>query len=198
MRLISTAIVFLFSISPLAAQDCPERFAELLKGQLHKGGVKIHVTQTIVGGMTSTNWHYNTGDGHWMTEMIEPENMAWSLMHDNKFYTSSDRGKTWTFVRAMDDAGNNENAKKQAEMNAETATNQQCGQEEVDGKMLETVSGTYISSAMQGAEIDQKYWVEPDSGWIARSTMHVKGNGFEMKTDQLLEPAQQLSLPVPQ
>ena len=192
---------FLFSsLAPVQfanADECMDRFKELMMGQLERGAVKIHITQQMKGAPATKNWHYNNGEGHWMTEMIDPVDMPWSMAHENRFYSSADQGKTWKFVSEMDDAAAKQKAREMLEQDAATASNASCGSEELEGTTYETVSGTHVSSVMQGAEVSHKYWVNPDDGWIARLDSTTSGNGFEMTTSQVLEPASDLQLPVP-
>lgn len=196
MKRAIAALLLIAFTQPLHAESCKEKFARLLSDVSSKGPVRIHLTQSIKGGMTSTNYNYQTGDGDWMTEMIDPKNMQWSLVRNNVLYSSSDQGKTWKKIRVMDDAMSNDDVKKVQEEAASTATNEKCGSEELDGVMHETVEADY-SNLKYKTEHHQKYWVDPKSGWITKTTMETKQGAFESSVIQIIEKAPDLSLPSP-
>ena len=139
------------------AQTCLDRFKMLLENGNGDDPVKIHVTQEIVGGMKSTNYFYQAKPGHWMSEMIEPATMPWTLTYNNVMYSSADQGKSWTKVREMDSAANAKAAKDQMQANLETARNATCSEEELDGVMHTTIEGTYTADGGFKTENQNKY-----------------------------------------
>lgn len=203
MSVVTTKIALVTSLLSLLpalahADSCLDRFKMLLVKGNGDGAVKIHVTQEIVGGMTSTNYFYQSEPGHWMSEMIKPASMQWTLAYDDVMYSSADKGKSWTKVREMDSAANAKAAKEQMQANLQTARDASCGEEELDGVMHETVAGTYSASGSFKTENHHKYWVNSDTGSIAKAFYHMKADNFESKTTQMIEAAPDLDLPKPQ
>lgn len=189
----------LFSVPNQAWADaCLERFKTLLEGNSPDTPVKIHITQEVSGAPATKNWFYGDGQGNWMTEMIEPETMQWTLFRSDSMYSSTDKGSTWSFVREMNSDGSKKAAEEMLEKHRASATNTICGSEEVDGTTYETVSGEYTSAALQGAAVEQKYWVEPATDWIARSYTNSRTSAFEMKVTQVLEVQSSVDLPNPE
>ncbi len=191
-------VLLLATAHPANADACLEKFRMLLAGNDETTPVKIHITQEIVGATTTQNWFYSDGAGNWMTEMIEPEAMQWTLFRDDRMYSSTDKGDSWAFVREMPSGDAKAVAQEHLAKHKESATDTLCGSEKVDGVSYETVSGKYVSAPLQGAEMAQKYWVDPDNGWIARSFTHSKTSAFEMKVTQVLEVQAEVNIPNPE
>ncbi len=193
------AALLLFASAPTAlAETCHEKFVRLL---VHGNGadtpVKIHVTQEMKGGKPTTNYNHQIGPDHWMTEMIEPANASWTLVHDNTMYSSTDKGKSWQKVRTLDAAHSPEAVAKALQEDAKTARNAACGEDEVDGVAFDTVEADY--TAFQGQyTYHNRYWVDRETGWIARATYKTVGPNFEMFTTQVIEKAPGLTLPTPE
>lgn len=180
------------------AEDCRDRFTRLLIHGNGDGPVRIHVTQEIVGGPTTTNYFYQTEPGHWMTEMIDPENQPWVLTYDNVMYTSQDKAESWTKLRALDTGNNQADANDGLREDAKSAKNAVCGEDTLDGVVHDTVEADYSSQRGTTTEIHAKYWVDRESGTIDKTFYHMKNDGFESMTTQLIEPAPDLILPVPE
>lgn len=190
------AILIVLTALPASAETCRDKFVKLFTDRSSKGGVKIHVTQEIKGGMTMKNYNYQAGADHWMTEMIEPANMQWTLVYNNVMFTSSDKGKTWKKIRALDSAHSQEATQKKLNEAAATIANAKCGTEEIDGVLHDTVEADYDYPAYKSSHHD-KYWINPDTGWISKSAMKTTQASFESLTTQLIEPAPDLKLPTP-
>ena len=180
---------------PASAETCREQFIRLLVEGNGDGAVKIHVTQEIKGAPASQNWFYQQMPGHWMTEMIEPAGQPWVLTHNDIMYTSSDNGESWTKLRALD--SDPDAARAQMEENAQTARNEICGNEELDGVAYDTVEADYDSLQGFKSENHHKYWVHPGTGFIAKAVYNLKAANFESTTTQLIEVAPDLDLPTP-
>jgi len=201
MKTVIAALLLAVMGQSAFAETCEDGFARLLaERNPDRGPVRIHIFQEIVGMMKSENYHYSMGNGTMdgMTEMIEPENMMWSLFLGNKMYSSSDKGKTWDFVREMDAASDPEAVKAKLREDAKTASGVACASEELDGKAFDTVEGDYVSSMLQGASVHQKYWVEPDTGIIGKVTTNTKAQGVESNFTQIIEPWTDPKLPTPE
>lgn len=192
---IAAALLASATAFPASAETCREHFVRLLVEGNGDGAVKIHVTQEIKGAPASQNWFYQQQPGHWMTEVIEPAGQPWVLTHDDVMYTSSDKGESWSKIRDLD--SDPDAARAQIEENAQTARNEVCGNEELDGVAYDTVEADYDSLQGFKSENHHKYWVHPETGFIARAFYHLKSENFESMTTQLIEAAPDLDLPTP-
>jgi len=195
--LVST-ILTVISMQPALADSCQETFVRLLVDGNGDGPVKIHVTQEMKGGPTTKNIFYQAAPGHWMTEMVDPADQAWVLTYDNVMYTSSDKGETWDKVRELDSESNQDNAKADLKANAATAKNASCGQEDLDGVMHDVVEADFETLQAFKTKNHYKYWVNPETGYIAKVIYAMKGEGFESVSTQSIEAAPDLVLPTPE
>ena len=199
MRRFILAMIFAASTGSAFADNCQERFSTLLVHGNHKmGPVRIHITQEIVGGKTSVNYHHSDGEGNGMTEMIEPASDPWSLFLGNKMYMSSDKGGNWKYINSYDAEKSRASTIAALTKDATIAVELTCGDEEIDGISHETVEGTYVSSMLSGAKIYNKYWVNKQTGWILKSYSHTKSGSFESKTTQVIEQVPSVELPKPE
>ena len=191
------ALLLVTSTIAAQSQTCEERFKTLLLEGNGDGPVKILAEQEIVGGMISKNWFYRAADGHWMSEMIEPSNMQWTLTYNNALYSSSDKGESWNKIRDVDSAQNATNAKAAMKQNAETVTNAKCSQDNFEDQTYDLIEGDYKTVAGFQSDNHHKYWVNPETGFIRKAFYHMKAEAFESKTTQLIEAASGLQLPTP-
>ncbi len=199
MRFFLFALVFVTCTASANANACKDRFVELLvNGNQKMGPVRIHITQEIVGGKTSLNYHHSDGDGNGMTEMIDPAGDPWSLFLGDKMYMSNDKGKSWKFLSSFDAEKSRADTKSALTKDAATSDEIACGDEELNGTSHEVVEGKYVSSAVSGASIHQKFWVNRETGWIVKSFSHIKSGSFESNTTQVIELAPNLTLPKPE
>ena len=199
MRFLLFFLFMYFSFTQATFADtCRERFIAILTDGNERGPVKIHVTQEIKGGQTSTNYFYQQEPGHWLTEMIEPVNQDWAMTYQNTMFTSSDKGKTWKKLRTLDSGHDREKVRKDQVENAATTRDEVCGSEELDGVVHDTVQATYDTLQNYKSEQRHKYWVNPENGWISKAIYHSKSAGFESKTTQLVSKAPDLQLPRPE
>ena len=177
------------------ADACLDRFVEILTDRSDKGPVKAHVIQENAGAPAMENYHYSTSRDHWMTETIKPAGMAWSLGYKNVLYTSTDKGKTWQRVRTLEDE---QSTLKALRENARTARNAVCGKEDLDGVSHDTVEGDYTYRQNLKIEYHNKYWIDPETGFIRKSVYTFTAKNFKGRVVQLMEKAPGLSLPVPE
>lgn len=199
MRLIISALLAVSWIAPASADPCNDRFAELLvNGNQEMGPVRIHLTQEIVGGNTSLNYHYSDADGNGMTEMIDPAGDPWSLFLGDKMYRSDDKGKTWSYMNSYDAEKSRKDVKSALTNDLASASGVMCGKEDIDGVSHEVVEGSYLSSMLSGGAVYMKYWVNPEKGWVVKSYSHIQSGGFESKTTQLIEQAPDFVIPKPE
>ncbi|MCG6859303.1 MAG: hypothetical protein LJE67_14685 [Salaquimonas sp.] len=197
MKNVLVAAVLLASVQPCLAETCQEKFVRVMTERNSSSEpVRIHVTQEIVGGMKSANWNLQDGKGNWRTEMIDPETMPWSMVVDNVLYSSSDKGATWKKEREMDTGASPETVAAMLAERAKSVRDAECGEEELDGAMYETVAAGYDMNG--GYEVQDKYWINPDTGFIPKLVTKMKGSGFESLSTQLIEPAPGLEITKPE
>jgi len=178
------------------ADACKEKFIELMTDRTTKEPTRIFITQEIKGGAKTVNWNYQDGKGNWMTEMVEPANAQWSMGLNNVLYTSTDKGETWTRVRDMEEQ--NDAHQKSLDERAATVENAVCGEEELDGVMHQTVEADYKMLGSFEADIHDKFWVNPDDGYVPKLETTMTSTTFESFLVQLLEPAPDLVFPTPE
>lgn len=195
MRSTLAACLIALNMQPALAETCHEKFVRLYTERNEKGPTKITVTQEIKGAKPSTNYHYSDGTGDWMTEMVEPSNLPWSMVRGQAMYASYDKGKSWKKIRMLDAGHSPEVVAKQLAEAASTVKNAACGQEAIDGVMHETVEAQFTSSF--GSSHHDKYWIDPATGRITKSTGSTKQAGFESFVTQLIERVPDLKLPTP-
>ena len=196
---VCAALMSVVMALPAFAETCEEKFARLeIEGNAEKEPVRLTITSEMPGGMVMRNYHYSDANGDGMSEMIEPENMAWSLFVGNDMYSSNDKGKTWSHMNSWDKEKLAADAKVTLRKDMETASGIACGEESIEGSAFDTVEGTYKSTALQGANHWSKFWVSRDDGKIVRKDSIVDGAGGQYKTSQLIETWPDFVLPRPE
>ncbi|MEP5153625.1 hypothetical protein [Planktotalea sp.] len=192
----SLALIAMASVAH--ADECHDRFSKLLiNGNPDIGPTRLHITQEIGGGSTSLNYHHSDGNGNGMTEMIDPADSPWSLFLGDNMYVSNDKGQSWTFQSSFDAEKGRADSKAALTKDLVAASDLVCGTEALNGSDYDVVSGRYLSSALAGAEIYEKLWIDPETGNIVQSYRHLKMTGFESKTTQVVELSPGLELPQP-
>ncbi len=181
-----------------SAETCEEKFIRLLVDGNGDGAVKIQVTQEIKGGMTSETEMLQAEQGHWLTKTISPANQPWILIYNDVMYTSADEGTTWSKLREMNSMHNAETARENRLADAQTTHDAVCGEEELDGVMIDTVEATYEVVQNFKSTNRNKYWLNRNTGMIVQVTYDLKADNFESFTTQKLEPAPGLELPKPE
>ncbi len=199
MRLtFAASVIFLASALPSQAEDCKDKFAQLM---IHGNGmhpVTIRITSEPKGGKVSKNDFFFKATGHWMTVMTDPANQPITLAYNNKMYTSSDKGKSWKKVREMDSEKNRLDNIKNQEANSKTIKNAVCKEETLDGVMHDTVEADFDTVQQYKSSNHYKYWVNRETGWVTKATYDSKSSGYESFTTQLIEKAPDLKLPMPE
>lgn len=194
---IIAAIMLVTSTQVVFADNCQEKFINLLINGNGDTPVKIDIVTEPKGGIASKNEFYYVKLGHWMTVLPDPAQPR-TLAYNNKMFTSSDNGKTWKTVRTMDSEQNQkDNIKNQTE-NSKTVKNAECNQEELDGVMHETIEADFNTLQSFKSENHHKYWVNTKTGFISKAVYILKSKNYESKTTQNLTPAPDLTLPTPE
>nr|WP_319384535.1 hypothetical protein [uncultured Roseibium sp.] len=182
---------------PALADDCSARFTEVYM-QLDQGvPTKTVATTQFKGAPATVNDFLYLSQDHHMTVPTNPAG-PWVLTYQNVMYQSADAGKTWAKVRDLDSAQNAEGAIAAKKTNAETIRNAACGEETIDGVVLEKVAADLTVSQGMVTENRYTYWLSRDDGFIVKALYETKAPNFEMVTTQTVEPAPELSLPTPQ
>ncbi|MEM9278234.1 MAG: hypothetical protein AAGA76_06650 [Pseudomonadota bacterium] len=195
-KYILTALILLAGTQIAVADSCSEKFIRLMTDRAAKEPTKILITQEIKGGAKTVNWNYQDGEGNWLTEMVEPANAQWSMGLNNILYSSADKGKTWSKIRDMGEQ--NDAHQKSLEERSATVENAICGTAELDGVMYETVEADYKMLGSFNADIHDKFWVNPETGYVKRLETAMKNTAFESFVVQVLEPAPDLVFPTPE
>lgn len=176
--------------------QCQKQFAGYFVERSKLVGVKIHVTQVIKGGIPTENWNYQVAPGHWMSEAIKPAGLPWTLVHDNTMFSSRDKGKSWQKVRTLDSKQRAEDVAANLKATLATVHDVACGTEDLNGVAHKKISASY-KMPKYATEHRETYWIQPDTGWMAKAITTTKGKGFEMSVTQLIEPVPGLKLPTP-
>jgi hypothetical protein len=171
---------------PAQADDaaCVERFKQLLvDGNPGKGPAKAHITQSF-GTMNTENNFYSLGAGSadGMMEPVKGMGDQQVLFRKGKMFVSTDKGKSWTFVREMDKGASPESVKEKLKADADTATDVSCGTEALDGVDHETVEGNYVASTAQGRDDYGQVLGEPGDRLDAQGGYH-RHDGWHAERD---------------
>ncbi len=178
------------------ADPCQDRFTELYL-QLDQGvPIKTFATTQFKGAPPMTNEFYYIDHGHYMSVPIEPAR-EWALTYNKVTYQSSDEGKTWSKLRETDSDKIAEDAVAAKKENAATIRNAACGEEELDGVMVDTVAADLTVKQGMVSENRYTYWVRRVDGFIVKATYDTKAPNFEMFVTQESEIVPDLELPKP-
>jgi hypothetical protein len=158
--------------------------------------VKSHNTSKITGQKPFINTNvYDPATGNWLSEMIEPASMPWSMVIGKAMYASSDQGKSWKKIRDTDEQHSPEAVRKAIEDNMKTAKNAKCGFEDLDGIRHETLEAEY--TAQGNIAVQDKHWIHPETRRTVKSWSLMKQAGFETETTQVIEYLESYTFPTP-
>ncbi|MEO0976320.1 MAG: hypothetical protein AAFY24_03645 [Pseudomonadota bacterium] len=182
---------------PAFADDCTARFTEIYM-QLDQGvPTKTVATTQFKGAPATVNDFLYLSQDHHMTVPTNPAG-PWVLTYQNVMYQSADEGKTWAKIRDLDSAQNADGAIAAKKTNAETIRNAACGEDTVDGTVLEKVAADLTVSQGMVTENRYTYWLSRENGFIVKALYETTAPNFEMVTTQTIEPAPEMTLPTPQ
>jgi hypothetical protein len=189
--------VLLGPVQTAVADACLEAFVQAwTKPRPATGFVKIHITSQIAGQKPTMN--YNISDlatGDWLTQMIDPPNMPWSMALGKSMYVSNDKGKSWRKDRDLEEAHSLEAVRKQVAENMKTAKNAKCGTEDLNGVPHATVEAEYI--AQGNIFMNDKSWLHPQTNHIVKSESVMRQGKFEIKNIQIVEYLTEFTFPKP-
>ena len=181
---------------PALADECLERFIAMYVGALDRNHGRAHIVTEIKGQPRTENVFEIVAWDHTMTRVTVPAGSPWVLTRGGTTWQSSDEGATWTKVREFDAEEARAAHIAMVKAQADTASNVVCGEEAVDGVTYETMSADLRNETAFKYEMSNKYWIDPASGQVVKSTSHVTAEGFESFATQTWEFPEGLELPV--
>ncbi len=182
---------------PAKADPCIASFVKVMTDQSPKGAIRSRSTTTLPGQKPMISINHQSANGDWMTEVVEPAGMPWSLTIGKVMYSSSDKGKTWRKVRELNDAGHDPSTvQKEQREAADTAANVVCGFEAVDQKRLEKIEGD-VSYPKMNMTARLAYWIEPETRRVVRSWQRLSVGGGVTEIASSIEYVADLTLPRP-
>lgn len=193
--LAAVAMLVVVEAAPAQAEpECADEVRALMQGSgPSETAVKSRSTTKMAGGLTMVNFGLSDGKNHLtMDENGSPV----SLFREDKFYTTADKGETWTLVQTYSPEVMAQGRDGLASQ-AEKATNITCSYGvDLDGR---TVNHFTVDYAIYntGTPVHGEYWVDPETGfaWKARTVSDPGGN--EIVIEQVSEPAPGESPPDP-
>lgn len=191
------AVAMLVALGAAPAQaepECADEVRALMQGSAPgETAVKSRSTTTMAGGHTMVNLGLSDGKNHLtMDENGSPV----SLFREDKFYTTADKGETWTLVQTYSPEVMAQSRDGLASQ-AEKATNITCSYGvDLDGRAVNHFTVDY-AIYNTGTPVHSEYWVDPETGfsWKARTVSDPGGN--EIVIEQVSEPAPGESPPDP-
>jgi len=192
-RLIVVVLIF---VAPVAqADECDSLFLRLMTEGNPEVPVVIEVTQSFNGAPPTVTRHSADASGDWLSEVIEPASLPWSMQRGEVMYSSSDGGLTWSelgrFTAEQRDA-----ARETLRQEADTRHDVTCSTDTRESVEYQLVEGRYTANSQQDAQMFLRYWLETD-GWIARHEMQVRAAAYDLDVTQVLRRVDQVVLPQP-
>lgn len=190
------ALCLLLAATPAAADDCVDRIAAIVTDRSVDQPVEARIVTETKGQPTITNDFLIAEPGHTMFRPVDPAGMPWTLTVAGTMYNSTDGGESWTAVHSFDPDAQAAAEEAALAAQAETIANAVCDSEEVDGTTYDRLSA---EMKMQGGfDVASTWWVDPATGFVARTESRMTGNGFDSFVTQEWQPAPGLTLPVPE
>lgn len=190
-----TLLLVATSVPAHAEPQCAEAVRALMQGNAPvQTPVKSRSTTTMPGGLTMVNLGLSEGKNH--LTMDEDGNPL-SLFSDDKFYTTADKGETWTLVQTYSPEVMAETREGLAAQ-AENARNITCAFAlEFEGKTVNhyTVDYTLYNT---GTPMHGEYWVDAETGFAWKALTVSDPGGNEIVIEQVSEPAPGQSPPDPE
>lgn len=182
---------------PVSADLCRESFVKAMSRPLDGQASKSILTTVTSGEKPMINLHFSNGSGDWMSQVLDPPSIPWSLQIDSVLYASSDKGTSWKRVREMNDPEHKpEVILKQQEEAARAARNLTCGFEDIDGIRHEKFEADLVYPQMNMAT-RQTLWVHPDLRRTTKAHSIMRMPGMETAVTQIIEYLPGLILPKP-
>jgi hypothetical protein len=180
------------------ADDCKAAFVKVMTDRGQAGASRSHFTTVTPGQKPMINITHKAPNGDWMTEMVEPAGIPWSLGVGTVLYASTDKGRSWKKVRDMTEPGHDPEAVRRDVADAvAAATNVVCGAEDLGGARHEKLEADVVYPKM-GMAVRQALWVHPETRRVMKSWQRLRMGGTETELTELIEHLTELTLPRPQ
>lgn len=190
--------VAMLAAAPAARAEeppCAEAVRALMHGEGPKIPHRLTATTTMPGGQTIVNRGENDAKGGHLT--MDENGVPVSLFITDRFYTSPDKGQSWTLIQTYS-AEVIKDIKDGLATQAKEATNIVC---DLDAGFEDRPAHHYAVDYRihsTGTPMHSEYWVEPDTGFAFRSvTVSDPGTASEITILQLSEKAPDVVIPDP-
>ena len=188
-------LVALGAAQAQAEPDCADQVRAIMQGSPStETAVKSQSVTTMAGGQKMVNFGLSDGKTH-LT--MDENHTPVSLFREDKFYTTPDKGETWTLAQTYTPEVMAETRDGLASQ-AEKATNITCNYGvDLDGK---TVNHFTVDYAIYntGTPVHSEYCVDPDTGFAWKALTVFDPGGSETVVEQTSEPAPGESPPNPE
>lgn len=190
-------VAILATGTPALAQEppCAEAVRALMQGEGPKIPHRLTATTTMPGGLTMINRGENDAKGGHLS--MDENGVPVSLFITDRFYTSPDKGQSWTLVQTYSPEVTKETRDGLASQ-AKDATNIVCDLDVgFEGRPAHRYAVDY-ALYNTATPMRSEYWVEPDTGFAFRSmTVSDPGSANEITILQLSEKAPDVVIPDP-
>lgn len=192
------AFLLLASTSPGLADDCADRIARFVIGSVDAKPAEGHIISEIKGQPTTENDFVTASWKHYLYRPTVPAGGPWLLTYEGTTYQSSDQGESWKKLYSFDMDETRAAGIKTVSEQASTIRNATCGEEALDGTVHDTLEADMTNISSMTFEIHSKYWVNRDTGFVAKAVTKMTADGFESLTTQTWKLAEGLTLPIPE
>lgn len=189
------ALIALFSQQANAEPECAEAVRALIQGSPSlQGPVSSRSTTTMAGGQTMVTLGLTEGKNHLS---MDENGSPLSLFRNDKFYTTTDNGKSWTLVQTYSQDVMDQTREGLATQ-AENAKNIVCQFGiDLDGKTVNHYVADYAIHNT-GTPVHSEYWVDAETGFPWKSLTISDPGGNEIVIEQISEPAPGQTPPDPE
>nr|WP_247869258.1 hypothetical protein [Ahrensia sp. R2A130] len=137
-----------------------------------------------------------TSHQHWLVKPIQPSGIGWTLLYDGAMYSSLDEGGSWKEITKFDEQAA-EAARAQQKSDVEAVIELDCGQDTIEGQVLDRVHGQYeVTVGFQSTQV-HTYWIDPENKLIVRSEYQTISPGFKSSVSQKMIAFEDAVVPVP-
>ena len=198
-KAVVTALVLMASARPGLAEDCGEKLSRLLIEWLEpRAPATAMMTVETKGQPTTRNEFMHLDWDKYMVKTVEPAGGPWYLTLDGTTWQSGDGGQSWTKAYSFDKDDTRAKGNEMVKQQASTVANAVCSEEDLGGVMHETIEADMTNTTNMVFQIHAKYWINPDNGFVTKTTMRMTAENFENFTTQEWTAAPDLTLPSPQ
>jgi hypothetical protein len=192
------AFLLLASTQSGLADDCADRIAQFVIGSVDSVPAEGHIISEIKGQPKTENDFVTVSWKHYLYKPTVPAGGPWLLTYDGTTYQSADEGESWKKLYSFNLEDTRAASIKTVTEQASTIRNAACGEEALDGVVHDVLEADMTNLAPQTFEIHSKYWINRDTGFVAKAATLVKSDSFESSTIQTWRLADGLTLPIPE